>query len=87
MSSGVKFALYTLAAILFIGGLNSLVNGEKATEFILWLIPFLCLGTGIGIPVLILVYEAYFSNDALNSDDDNTISANEEENSNTDKAD
>lgn len=59
MNSGVKFPLYLLAAILFIGGLNSIVNGEKAAEFILWLLPFLCLGAGAGITVLILAYEAY----------------------------
>lgn len=79
MNSGVKFTLYSLAAILFISGLNSMVNGEKAAEFILWLLPFLCLGTGIGIPVLILVYEAYFSNDTLESTDDRSNSGDSEE--------
>lgn len=72
MNSRVKFALYSLAAILFIGGLNSILNGEEVAEFILWLLPFLCLGTGIGIPFLILLYEAYFSNDDLDSSDDNS---------------
>ena len=86
MNSGLKFALYSLAAILFIGGLNSIVNGEKAAEFILWLLPFLCLGAGVGIPVLILAYEAYFSNNNLDSDDCNTIS-NSEENSESEKTD
>jgi hypothetical protein len=61
MSSGVKFTLYILAATLFISGLNSIVNGEETTEFILWLIPFLCFGTGIGIPIIILFYEVYFN--------------------------
>lgn len=87
MNSGVKFSLYTLAAILFIGGLNSIVNGEEAAEFILWLLPFLYLGTGIGIPFLILLYEAYFSNDPLDSDDDNTSSIDDDdENTDTDRA-
>ncbi len=87
MSSGVKFALYSLAAILFIGGLNSIVNGEEAAEFILWLLPFLCLGTGVGIPVLILAYEAYFSNDALGSTNDNIHSSDSAESSDSDKPD
>ena len=86
MNSGVKFALYSLAAILFIGGLNSIVNGEEASEFILWLLPFLCLGTGVGIPLLILAYETYFSNDALESTDGHTNS-DDEESSDTDKSD
>lgn len=85
MNSGVKFALYSLAAILFISGLNSLVNGEQATEFILWLLPFLCLGTGIGIPILILAYEAYFSGEASDSHEDDVI--NSEESFDTDKTD
>jgi hypothetical protein len=87
MNSGAKFALYSLAAILFIGGLNSIVNGERAAELILWILPFLCLGTGIGIPFLIMLYEAYFSNDALDSDDNNTSSSDGEESSDTDKTD
>jgi hypothetical protein len=87
MNSGLKFALYSLAAILFIGGLNSIVNGEEAAEFILWLLPFLCLGTGIGIPVLLLAYEAYFSNDVLDSTDNNTHSSDNEESSDSDKPD
>jgi len=87
MNSGVKFALYSLAAILFIGGLNSIVNGDKAAELILWIIPFLCLGTGIGIPFLIMLYEAIFCHDALDSDDNNASSSNSEENSDTDKTD
>lgn len=87
MNSGAKFTLYSLSAILFIGGLNSIVNGEEAAEFILWLLPFLCLGAGIGIPALILIYEAYFSSDVLHSHDDNTNSVVDEENSGTDRAD
>lgn len=87
MNSGVKFALYSLATILFIGGLNSIVNGEEAAELILWLLPFLCLGTGVGIPVLILAYEAYFRNDTLESTNDHTNSSDNEESSDTDKLD
>lgn len=87
MNSGLKFALYSLAAILFISGLNSIVNGEEAAEFILWLLPFLCLGTGVGIPILILAYEAYFSNDTLESTDDHTNSSDSEESSDSDKHD
>lgn len=85
MKSGVKFTLYLLAAILFIGGLNSIVNGEEAAEFILWILPFLCLGTGIGIPLLILAYEAYFSNDAPGSTDDHTHSSDTDESYDSDK--
>ncbi|HEY0891617.1 MAG TPA: hypothetical protein VGE32_01095 [Cellvibrio sp.] len=87
MNSGIKFALYSLAAILFIGGLNSIVNREEAAEFLLWLLPFLCLGTGVGIPVLILAYEDYFSNDALDSTNDNTHCSDSEEGSDSDKPD
>ncbi len=87
MNSGLKFAFYSLAAILFISGLNSIVNGEEAAEFILWLLPFLGLGTGVGIPVMILAYEAYCSNDALDSANDNTHSSDSEEGSDSDKPD
>lgn len=86
MNSGVKFTLYILAAILFISGLNSIVNGEETTEFILWLIPFLCLGTGIGIPIIILVYEVYFNNEAVDSNDDNINHSDLEENSDAERA-
>jgi hypothetical protein len=81
MNSGVKFTLYSLSAVLFIGGLNSIVNGEETAGFILWLLPFLCLGTGIGIPILILFYETYFNNEALESTDDHSNSSDNEENS------
>ena len=76
MNSGIKFVLNSLAAILFISGLNSFINGDDSRDFTLWMVPFLCIGIGIVVPIQIIIYEAYLHNGSIDSDDANDVITN-----------